>query len=546
METNKLEVNLQVKIHGAFKNGSISVKIHRVDLGFVSTFHKIQSFTLNEVILCIRKRCFKPSLTFNMLLMALTRVVNGDNMRILNVLENENLDYLKSLSYNEDLEIWLNGFDEEGNWNAELSKNYLQNKRNKLKEEIKCTMKKRKYDDTDLKKSLGKSTSSKRSNPRKKKEKNNHTLKVQIEKIQTKNNSAVINKTQKNINTPNEFKIITISATSNQNTIATTNIQPYINILDQYMGNRTNTHIKMYGKPIKNIGNTCWLSSIINIFVHCKSLTNILSNIIVNSNQYNDKDKMLFSTIFQSIYLMLPNISFNSLITNSDSTCLDPTILQKTWNIHQTNTREMYCIDEALNEILNFITKDISENFVTKSFEELVCINCNERRRGTNAICIPHYVLQLESSSLSIQDKINKYFHYEERIINCTCGNNQIHLKYENIQQFANSLIIHLKNEQRNYTQTNFSHENLILYNENIAKTVYIYNITTKLNATYEVETIVCYVHQIRHFITYTYVTELAGWCIFNDSQDVGFTQDQNNFEGIPVILVYKLLKLQF
>ena len=62
-----LEVNLQIKIHGAFKNGSISVKIHRVDLGFVSTFHKIQSLTLNEVILCIRKRCFKPSLTFNML-----------------------------------------------------------------------------------------------------------------------------------------------------------------------------------------------------------------------------------------------------------------------------------------------------------------------------------------------------------------------------------------------------------------------------------------------------------------------------------------------
>ena len=41
-------------------------------------------------------------------------------------------------------------------------------------------------------------------------------------------------------------------------------------------------------------------------------------------------------------------------------------------------------------------------------------------------------------------------------------------------------------------------------------------------------------------------MTELSGWCIFNDSKDVGFTQDQNSFEGIPVILVYKLLKLQF
>ena len=104
----------------------------RVDLGFVSTFHKIQSLTLNEVILCIRKRCFKPSLTFNMLLMALTRVVNGDNMRILNVLENENLDYLKSLSYNEDLEIWLNGFDEKGNWNAELSKQHFRKQKHRV------------------------------------------------------------------------------------------------------------------------------------------------------------------------------------------------------------------------------------------------------------------------------------------------------------------------------------------------------------------------------------------------------------------------------
>ena len=106
-----------------------------------------------------------------MLLMALTRVVDGDNMRILNLLENENLDYLKSLSYNEDLEIWLNGFDTEGNWKAELSKMYLENKKNQLKETIQNMSKKRKIENIDLKNELQKTTSTKRSNPRKKKKK---------------------------------------------------------------------------------------------------------------------------------------------------------------------------------------------------------------------------------------------------------------------------------------------------------------------------------------------------------------------------------------
>ena len=126
----------------------------------------------------------------------------------------------------------------------------------------------------------------------------------------------------------NESNTITIATTTNQNVLTATNIQPYMNILDQYMCNKHITHIKSFGIPIKNIGITCWLSSIINIFVHCQSLTKLISNLIVNSNFYCDKDKMLFSTIIQSIYIQLPDMSFNSLIDNSDSACLDPTILR--------------------------------------------------------------------------------------------------------------------------------------------------------------------------------------------------------------------------
>ena len=51
--------------------------------------------------------------------------------------------------------------------------------------------------------------------------------------------------------------------------------------------------------------------------------------------------------------------------------------------------------------------------------------------------------------------------------------------------------------------------------------------------------------HEIRHFITYTYVSELAGWCIFNDGNAIGFTQNKSEFEGIPVILMYRFIKLR-
>jgi len=43
------------------------VNAHRLDLGFVITFHKAQGKTLPRIILQLNKRPFRPGITFNML-----------------------------------------------------------------------------------------------------------------------------------------------------------------------------------------------------------------------------------------------------------------------------------------------------------------------------------------------------------------------------------------------------------------------------------------------------------------------------------------------
>ena len=80
---------------------------------------------MDNIILALRKRTFKPFLTFQMLLVALTRVPLSKNIRVLNLLPGENLGYLQNLTYDEDLEIWLAGFNEEGIWSKDLSIKYF-------------------------------------------------------------------------------------------------------------------------------------------------------------------------------------------------------------------------------------------------------------------------------------------------------------------------------------------------------------------------------------------------------------------------------------
>ena len=62
----------------------------QVELGFVITFHKIQGKTVKNNILDLNPRPF-PRITFNMLLVAVSRVPHGSGLRILRLRENQRL-----------------------------------------------------------------------------------------------------------------------------------------------------------------------------------------------------------------------------------------------------------------------------------------------------------------------------------------------------------------------------------------------------------------------------------------------------------------------
>ena len=100
--------------------GPATVTEHRVELGFVVTFHKVQGKTLEKVVLDLNHRPFAPHLTHSMLLVAISRVTHRDNLRIMPLRAGSTLGYLKALKPNPKLRPWLAGFNEEGEWKAPL------------------------------------------------------------------------------------------------------------------------------------------------------------------------------------------------------------------------------------------------------------------------------------------------------------------------------------------------------------------------------------------------------------------------------------------
>jgi hypothetical protein len=92
------------------------------DLGFVSTFHKIQGKTLLRIILQLNERCGNLlNLTLRSLLVGLSRVRMGDHIRIMPMHDSkrtvsEQLHYLMNLESCEHLNIWLSGIHSDGSW----------------------------------------------------------------------------------------------------------------------------------------------------------------------------------------------------------------------------------------------------------------------------------------------------------------------------------------------------------------------------------------------------------------------------------------------
>ena len=70
-----------------------------------------------------------------MLLVALSRVSQGNDIRILPLIDKNGLDYLMRLKYDEDLEIWMAGFDEETRmWSKERSIEFLTEKAKRIQQ----------------------------------------------------------------------------------------------------------------------------------------------------------------------------------------------------------------------------------------------------------------------------------------------------------------------------------------------------------------------------------------------------------------------------
>lgn len=87
------------------------------EIGFASTFHKIQGATLDKVVLCLNARRSKKLMTVNLqaLYVGLTRVRSGDGLRIWPSARGD-LDYLLKLKRPSELSEWENGYNEYGRW----------------------------------------------------------------------------------------------------------------------------------------------------------------------------------------------------------------------------------------------------------------------------------------------------------------------------------------------------------------------------------------------------------------------------------------------
>ena len=113
----------------AAKKEKIKVKLlkHRVTLNFAATVHKFQGRTEDYMLIELNERKFHPFITFNMLLVLLSRVRTGNNLKILPLLNGkQSLDYLRKLRPDPDIAIWRKGFDENGVWSHDRARNFAQ------------------------------------------------------------------------------------------------------------------------------------------------------------------------------------------------------------------------------------------------------------------------------------------------------------------------------------------------------------------------------------------------------------------------------------
>ena len=94
-------------------------KSHGIDMGFSITLHKIQGQTCRRLIVDLNHRPFPSHISYSGFYVAVSRVRNGDDLRIMPLQPNvSDLNYLASLQPPKQLISWLNSYDKSGKFQA--------------------------------------------------------------------------------------------------------------------------------------------------------------------------------------------------------------------------------------------------------------------------------------------------------------------------------------------------------------------------------------------------------------------------------------------
>ena len=94
--------------------------------------HKFQGWTEDYMLIELNEYKFHPSITSNMLLVLISWVGTGNNLKNLPLLNGkQSLDYLRKLRPDPDIAIWRKGFDDNGVWSHDRARNFAQSMQQK-------------------------------------------------------------------------------------------------------------------------------------------------------------------------------------------------------------------------------------------------------------------------------------------------------------------------------------------------------------------------------------------------------------------------------
>jgi hypothetical protein len=98
---------------------TLKVIDHMYDLAFASTDFKLQSKTLDRLILCLAPRKFPPYFSLSTIQVLASRVKLGCMLRTLGFdAQRDGVSHLTSLQHPAPLGIWNSGYDDDGKWNS--------------------------------------------------------------------------------------------------------------------------------------------------------------------------------------------------------------------------------------------------------------------------------------------------------------------------------------------------------------------------------------------------------------------------------------------